>query len=95
MVPSGLTPGRHNIVTYHNSVWERELSSCVIDVDGTIKVKRVQHLAFPGAEGYGRFAIGRAERTRFFIRPGVYAGLWFTEVNAGLHEKNACLRHSR
>lgn len=42
LVLSGLSPGRHTLVTYHNSVWDEPLSRVDIDVDGTAAAKEVR-----------------------------------------------------
>jgi hypothetical protein len=42
LVLSGLAPGRHLVVTYHNSLWDVPLSRCDILVNGTVMLRGVR-----------------------------------------------------
>jgi hypothetical protein len=42
LVLSGLSPGRHLVVTYHNALWDDPLSRCDILVDGALKLRGVR-----------------------------------------------------
>jgi hypothetical protein len=42
MILHGLSAGRHNLVTYHNSVWDTPLSRCAISVNGRVKRRGVR-----------------------------------------------------
>ena len=52
------TQGLHNLPTYYWRVDEVHAGTTPVTTRGEVWMFRVQHLAFPGAEGYGRFAIG-------------------------------------
>jgi hypothetical protein len=42
IVLRGLTPGRHSLVTYHNSLWDEPLSAVAVSVNGVVKVRGVR-----------------------------------------------------
>jgi hypothetical protein len=41
LVISGLSPGRHGIATFHNSIWDAPVSRCNLYLNGDLRVKAV------------------------------------------------------